>query len=486
MRRRTPWSIAGSCVVALALAVSGGAGAAAPAVVVAPHVPAGDGGSSALAPLPPSGASASPAASLAAAAQRRGGRRGARNRPPRRGGRVRAAWPHRRSAQPPRARLARWLARQTGPVAVARRRRGGGVGRTRSPGNANPRASAAQASQTLLLVRSFDIPRTDPAYATLTNFSWTYDNALAVFAFLSDGERDEAEQLLDQLKALQRADGSLDFAYDVSNGAGAGRARAGAMAWVGLAAAAYKRLYGNARYDTLLGGVLDYVLGLRTSDGLVKGGTDVGWVSTQHNLLTAGLLRDVVDQIGTGTKKLGSFSGSQLNAIQTTMGNAILSKLLVQRGALASFRAGVGDDALPLDVQALGAMYLDLRGDGRDTQVANYLLQGGFYVAPRLMPDGRGPYSGYRPYADAGSPNVIWTEGTFEAALALRRLGIVNVSAQLAVTSLGLTSLNGSVGPIGADRVSESRWGEFHTWPASAAASWLLVLSSSRQMLYAQ
>ncbi len=252
-------------------------------------------------------------------------------------------------------------------------------------------ARAAGVTDPLLLVRSFDIPASDPQARALQNWSWTYDNALAVFAFLSVGSRSQAEQLLDQLRALQLDDGSFDFAYDVSSGAGSGKARTGAMAWVGLAAAAYRREYNNSRYDKMLEGVLDHLLALRTSDGLVKGGSDVSWVSTQHNLLTIGMLRDLIDQIGTGDRKLGSWTGTELNAIQNTIGNAVLSKLLVQNGPYAYFVQGVGDRAVPTDVQALGALYLQLRGDGRANQVASNLAQNGFPIAPRRTPGGAGP-----------------------------------------------------------------------------------------------
>jgi hypothetical protein len=47
----------------------------------------------------------------------------------------------------------------------------------------------------LLLVRSFDIPRADPAYDRLANLSWTYDNALAALAFIEHADRTQAEQL---------------------------------------------------------------------------------------------------------------------------------------------------------------------------------------------------------------------------------------------------------------------------------------------------
>jgi hypothetical protein len=387
----------------------------------------------------------------------------------------------------PRLRLARWLARQTGPVAIRRRTRRR-IGTTRTPAVASPRAGAAQATtQRLLLVRSFEIPKSDALYATLSNYSWTYDNALAVFAFISNGDKANATQLLDQLAALQRTDGSLDFAYDVSTGASAGQARSGSLAWVGLAAAAYKRKYASTRYNTLISGILDYVLALRTSDGLVKGGTDVSWVSTQHNLLLIGMLRDLADQLGnSASRKIGSWSGAQLQTIHTTMGTALLSQTLVQNGALASFNAGVNDAARPVDVQALGAMYLDLRNDPRATQAANYILQGGFFVAGRAAADSKGLVSGYRPYADAPSPRVIWSEGTYETGLAFSRVGIISLQTTLAITSLTATTLNGTNGPIQADQNTVGRWGEFRTWSASAPASWLLVLDTGANLLYAQ
>lgn len=113
-------------------------------------------------------------------------------------------------------------------------------------------------------------------------------------------------------------------------------------------------------------------------------------------------------------------------------------------------------------------------------------MQGGFFVGVRAASDGKGLVSGYRPYADAASPNVIWSEGTLESQLAFRRVGIISLQTTLAVTSIAATSLGGTIGPIAGDRNLEGRWGEFHTWSASAPASWLLVLNSGSDLLYAQ
>ena len=325
--------------------------------------------------------------------------------------------------------------------------------------------------------------RATARYNRLANYSWTYDNALATFAFISVGLRSGAEQLLDQLQALQRTDGSLEFAFDTKTGDAAPYYRSGALAWVGLAAAAYRREYDNDRYDKLIGGLLKYLLSLRGSDGLIRGGPDVSWVSTQHNLLAVSFLRDIADQMSS-SKKLGGFTRSELTTIQTTLGDAILSKLLVVDGpSLAHFKQGLDDAQVPLDVQALGAMYLELRGDARATAVAN-TIQTQFPLGSRRVAGSSASVSGYRPFVGAGTPDVVWSEGTIEAALALDRLGIDSASSSAAVTSIAGTAVGSTAGPVGADReVISPVWGEYHTWPTSAAASWLLIAADEGRLL---
>jgi hypothetical protein len=390
----------------------------------------------------------------------------------RRGGKVRAAWPRSKKAKAPKNRLARWLAKQVGPARRSKKR---------------PRKTTALSTPgdgKLWLVRSFDIPTSDSAYGRLTNYSWTYDNALATFAFISVGLRSGAEQLLDQLQALQRTDGSLEFAFDTKTGDAAPYYRSGALAWVGLAASAYRREYNNDRYDKLIGGLLTYLLSLRRSDGLIRGGPDVSWVSTQHNLLAAGFLRDIADQM-TSSKKLGGVTRSELTTIHTTLSNAIVSKLLVVDSAtLAHFKQGIDDPQVPLDVQALGAMFLKLRGDARATAVAN-TIQSQFPVAARRVSGSSASISGYKPFTGTGTPDVIWSEGTIEAALALDRVGINSSPAAAAVLSIAATSSGSTTGPAGADRdVVSPVWGEFHTWPTSAAASWLLIAAGGNELLF--
>jgi hypothetical protein len=387
-----------------------------------------------------------------------------KRKPKRRGGKVQRAWPADRSAPKPRNRLARWLARQVGPA------------QKRS-------ASAAAEGNDKLLIRSFEIPASDPAYERLADRSYTYDNALATFAFISVGARGEAQQLLDQLKALQRTDGSLEYAINVDTGISVSQFRAGAMAWVGYAALAYREVYRNSRYDNMLAGIVRYLLALRDSNGLIRGGPDVTWVSTQHNLLAAGLLRDLAADLGTKGTLATGLKYADINDAANSIGNAILANMLVQEGPLAYFRQGIGDPVLPADVQALGALYLDARGDGRAKQVAEYLRQR-FYVAPRAS--SVGTLSGFRPFVGPGTPDVIWSEGTLETATTFHRLDVDATAADTAVAQIVATLGGRSVGPAGADRdVVDPVWGEFHTWSTSAAASWLLIYATEAKLLFA-
>jgi hypothetical protein len=387
-----------------------------------------------------------------------------KRKPKRQGGKVHKAWPANPRAPRPRNRLARWLARQVGPV------------------QKRAASSAAADDHGKLLVRSFDIPASDPAYDRLVDRSYTYDNALATFAFISVGARGIAEQLLDQLKALQRTDGSLEYAFNVEKGTSVTQFRAGAMAWVGYAALAYRKVYDNSRYDNMLAGIVRYLLALRNSDGLIRGGPDVTWVSTQHNLLAAGLLRDLAADLGTKGTLATGLKYADINSAANSIGNAILANMLVQEGPLAYFRQGVGDPVLPADVQALGALYLDARGDGRAKQVAEYLRQR-FYVAPRA--GSAGTLGGFLPFSGVGAPDVIWSEGTIEAATAFHRVGVDSRAADDAVMRLAATIGGRSVAPVGADRdVIDPVWGEFHTWPASAAGSWLLIHAANAELLF--
>src|SRR5262249_1024762 len=141
------------------------------------------------------------------------------------------------------------------------------------------------------LARSYLIPTDDPSYTRLLNWSWTYDSALTAMSFDAVGDAREAQQLLDQLAALQHTDGSIEIAFDVADGTAENQIRCGGIATVGIAASLYDGDTGSDRYLAMEKRAASYLLSLQGTDGLIRGGPDVSWYSTQHNLLAYAFLR---------------------------------------------------------------------------------------------------------------------------------------------------------------------------------------------------
>jgi hypothetical protein len=425
------------------------------------------------------GALLAPAASQAAAGNGPSATAAKKQRlAPRKGGHVRKAWPAKQSrGHRPRKQLARFLAKQVGPTGLKRRR-------------SAARSSAviqeflpATTPSTLRLVRSFDVPTDDPAAARMANLSWTYDSALAAVALMFANEKVQAEQLLDQLAALQRTDGSIDFAFNVSDGSSLRQFRSGSIAWIGLAAATYDNLYRSHRYDALAGGAARWLLARKQSSGLVSGGPDVTWVSTQHNLIAWFFLSSVGSDVNTGLKS------SDLKKVVDAMGDGIENNLIVPVDATHSaFVEGVGDPIRPLDVQTLGLLFLEASGRGHSGKLttANKVrayLGSAYPISGRSIVKSAdplsfnqsyaatGPFVGYRPYVNG--PDVLWAEGTAQARFALKALGENTSALDKSMSAWGAVTKTGT---LGADRaVVGQELNEYHVWPTSAAASWTLM-----------
>jgi hypothetical protein len=401
------------------------------------------------------------------------------------GGPVHSAWPAKGRA--PRTSQARWLARQVGTIEPrlcatqrrhARRRCQLGRAATSGSGSALP----------LKLVRSYAIPADDPSYKRLLNWSWTYDSAVSAAAFAATGDGSNAQQLLDQLAALQHTAGSIEIAFDTGTGQNAPVFRAGAVAWLGLAAATYDAAFDTGRYLDTERRAADYLLSLQTASGLIKGGPDVSWVSTQHNLIAYVFLvrlANELDAAGATTTADRYFAAGRTIAAQ------INASLLVDDAAGAHFRQGLNDDTQALDVQAFGAMYL--QGTGQPALAAEVLA----YAQSRFALSGRavttsskpatynmtyasaGPFSGYAPYVGTGAPAVRWAEGSGEMRLAQAALGQdtrvldASIASWLAITK--------GAGALQADQTltSDAYGVEYHVWPASTAAAWTILAQTA-------
>jgi hypothetical protein len=392
----------------------------------------------------------------------------AKTPPKRKGGEVR------RTHNLPKRPLARFLARQIGPVKSVPKARRSLLAHTSA---VSPNFVAdASGDHKLYLVRSYDIPADDPSAARLANLSWTYDSAVAAIAFDSYGATYAAQELLDQLKALQRTDGSLDFAYDVSDGDSVQQFRTGTIAWVGYAAMLHKQRTGNGKYNSLISGVADWLLKRQSATtGLLAGGPDVSWVSTQNNMVAylffSALASDPV----------GSLKASDMTAVANKIAGGIDSRLTITPASgQLGFVQGVNDALRPLDAQTLGVLYLLARNRATDAAKVRAYIDAAFKVTNRTIAKSSatstynmtyaagGPFTGYRPYA-TGGPDVLWEEGTAQALVATDALGQDDSAQNLALAAWGM------VGPLQSDRTVTSSVNEYHVWPASAAASWMML-----------
>ncbi len=412
------------------------------------------------------------------------------------GGKVHTAWPA-KGHKAPKTALARWLARQVGPRKVLVCSKRPARARARCVRNRSHAVGAlahtsAVASPSLQLVRSFDIPPEDPAYDRLLNWSWTYDSAVSAAAFVATGERVESVRLLDQIAALQRKDGTIETAFNVETGETSGQIRAGTMAWIGLAMVASDGASSDAKhylYNERL--AASALLALRGDDGLVRGGPDVTWVSTQHNLIAHAFLAALSAHL----RDLGDTSGAAAyGTAADTIAKAIDAKLIVRTDdGLAHFLQGSGDPVEALDVQALGVGYLLGRGDPETAKRVYAYAQQTFGVEDRSIdlsadPDhynvryeAPGPFSGYRPYSGKGAPDVVWFEGTAEMRLAQAAIGEDTSALDDSIARWWKVTRGDGLAPLGANRTMSSAGfnSEYHVWPTAAAGAWTVLAQAA-------
>jgi hypothetical protein len=434
------------------------------------------------------------------------------------GGHVRHAWPEKATHRPKTA-ISRWLARQVGPSkpvpcakrsAKARARCAAKKGRA-SASFSNPiamRAATANGTervalrlatgrriQQLQLIRSFDIPADDPSYDRLLNWSWTYDSAVAATAFTSVGLPEQAGRLLDQLAALQRKDGSIEFAFDVKTGESSATIRAGSIAFAAIAFNDFNASFGGTYYLDNARRAADYLLSLRGDDGLVRGGPDVKWVSTQHNILTLIALTGLAQQLENEGDEGGAASYREA---AEGIAKGIETQLIVRDDGLAHFRQGVNDEVIPLDTQALGVIYALFRQDDTLAKEVFEYAQKNFAIEGRSIQlsdknssynmtyEAKGPFTGYRPYLGKKAPDVLWFEGTAEMRFVSKFLGQPTEALDESMNSWWDVTRKQGLAPLGANRtITNSPYNEYHVWPTAAAGAWTVLSGAATDTAWA-
>src|SRR5450755_12378 len=451
-------------------------------------------------------------------------------------GKVRRAWPA-TTAHRPHTAIARWMARQVGPkkpVVCSKRPKGARASCVVTKGKASIAAAApvtmrsavARAASltpgtklstgkrisspsepislsqsngpgVLELIRSFDIPVGDPSYDRLLNWSWTYDSAVAATSFTTLGLQDQAGRLLDQLAALQNRDGSIDYAFNVRTGESSPEIRAGTVAFMAVAFVDYDSTFRDTRYEKNAMRAANYLISLENGDGLVQGGPDVTWVSTQHNILSvlalaglAGELNNDGDQADANTYAEAAKGISQ----------GIDSNLLVNDGGSpAHFQEGENDAVIPLDTQALGVIYETFHGNSDLAQQIYDFAQKNFAIDGRSIQLSKkkssynmtyqsdGPFTGYKPYIGKRAPDVLWFEGTAEMRFATTIVGQPTDTLDASISAWWDITRPQGLAPLGADRtITNNRYDEYHVWPTAAAGAWAILSGAAKDTDWAE
>ncbi len=122
----------------------------------------------------------------------------------------------------------------------------------------------------------------------LANQAFTYDQALAVQIFTRLGNLARAKKILDFFdKKAKRIDGQFLNAYYCQDGSPAEyTVRAGPNIWLGLAIMQYSRKSHDQSFLELVEEIASRIMYFQNQDvdGGIRGGQDVDWYSTEHNL----------------------------------------------------------------------------------------------------------------------------------------------------------------------------------------------------------
>lgn len=124
--------------------------------------------------------------------------------------------------------------------------------------------------------------------SSLKDWGFIYDQALASQVFLISGERERAKNVLDFFNERASRSGGLFYnAYDVRTGTPREHIiHSGPNIWIAITACQYVYQTQDIDFLDLAEGIARNMIYLqkKSVDGSIKGGPDVEWVSTEHNL----------------------------------------------------------------------------------------------------------------------------------------------------------------------------------------------------------
>lgn len=121
----------------------------------------------------------------------------------------------------------------------------------------------------------------------LSDMAFTYDQALAAQTFLLFSDLERAAQTLNFFKDRARRDPTGGFfnAYNAHDGEPQENiSHVGPNIWIGIAALQYDARSRDGRFLPMAKSIAEWTLKFQDEEGGIRGGKDVSWYSTEHNL----------------------------------------------------------------------------------------------------------------------------------------------------------------------------------------------------------
>ena len=339
-------------------------------------------------------------------------------------------------------------------------------------GQSNPSITGIQpipGRQGLLV--SYTIPPGDPL-AFLIGRSWTYDDAVAAIGFLLQGKPDSARTLLTTLQGLTFLDGTLGFSYQVNSSFVDTRVRTGTLAWVGYAFALYQRVTGDNAFQSSAEKIAVYLRTLQLPSGSLKGGPDVNWVSTEHNIDAYFFYRELFRVTG----------NAGYGATAEQIKSSLLSNHWVKTRSGGNFLQGLNDPTPSLDANSWGAIFLWAIGRSAEAAQALNYVESNFRDTEAIS----GSSDRIAGYSPDTRKRTIWLEGTVGVATTYQRIGnlaktdsILDNVYKLQTTWISQGRWHSAL-PYSMPRYTNSSGDTFSDLESVASTGWMLITLAVR------
>ncbi|MEW6536600.1 MAG: hypothetical protein AB1454_13400 [Candidatus Auribacterota bacterium] len=292
------------------------------------------------------------------------------------------------------------------------------------------------------------------------DFSYTYDNAMAALAFLSAGDTESAQKVLDPFINVLKptsAGGFLDCYYGATGGS-KGTLYAGPNAYLLQAMNLYFDTTGDERYNIIAKTLADFFVRIQDADGGIFGNPDVQWKSVENNCGIYSAL----------------YNYGKLHNDETYIENAkkIARFLIDECWADTHFFRGDDDPIIVTDTQSLGTLVLG-------TRFAKCLLWVENHTGTTFTLDKNTTVTGFDFNDDK---DTVWTEGSLQMTLAFFTVNDLSnytkyrAEMEKLIAPSGALYLASNSGSTGVNWTVEK-------WQAVAPTAWYVLVCNKDNIL---